>query len=87
MIPESQDREPRGDQAPVALGVLGGVGVLATIDFDHQPALRAGEIQDVAVERVLAAEFAALQLTAMGLTIDILTPEQVKYLSSWEEGT
>ncbi|MDO8469231.1 MAG: adenosylhomocysteinase, partial [Candidatus Peribacter sp.] len=32
-------------------------------------------------------QIAALQLTAMGLTIDTLTPEQVKYLSSWEEGT
>ena len=32
-------------------------------------------------------EIAGLQLTAMGLRIDELTPEQVKYLSSWEEGT
>ncbi len=28
-----------------------------------------------------------LQLTAMGLSIDTLTPEQVKYLASWQEGT
>ena len=28
-----------------------------------------------------------LQLTAMGLTIDELTPEQQKYLASWQEGT
>lgn len=28
-----------------------------------------------------------LQLTAMGITIDELTPEQVKYLASWKEGT
>ncbi|KKW38273.1 adenosylhomocysteinase [Candidatus Peribacteria bacterium RIFOXYC2_FULL_55_14] len=33
------------------------------------------------------AEIAQLQLTAMGLTIDKLTPEQVKYLASWQEGT
>ena len=30
---------------------------------------------------------AGLQLTAMGLTIDELTAEQKKYLSSWQEGT
>jgi len=30
---------------------------------------------------------AALQLQAMGITIDQLTPDQKKYLSSWEEGT
>jgi adenosylhomocysteinase len=30
---------------------------------------------------------AALQLKAMGLTIDTLTPEQVEYLKSWREGT
>ena len=28
-----------------------------------------------------------LQLTAMGLSIDTLTPEQIKYLQSWQEGT
>ena len=28
-----------------------------------------------------------LQLTAMGLHIDTLTPEQEKYLASWREGT
>ena len=32
-------------------------------------------------------EIAQLQLTAMDLSIDTLTPEQVKYLGSWEEGT
>ena len=30
---------------------------------------------------------AELQLQAMGLSIDTLTPEQVKYLNSWKEGT
>jgi adenosylhomocysteinase len=29
----------------------------------------------------------ALQLTEMGITIDELTPEQRKYLASWQEGT
>ena len=32
-------------------------------------------------------EIARLKLLAMGVAIDILTPEQVKYLNSWEEGT
>ena len=32
-------------------------------------------------------EIAGLQLEAMNLSIDELTPEQVKYLASWQEGT
>jgi adenosylhomocysteinase len=32
-------------------------------------------------------EIARLKLDAMGVTIDVLTEEQVKYLNSWEEGT
>lgn len=32
-------------------------------------------------------EIARLKLAAMGVKIDILTDEQLKYLSSWEEGT
>jgi adenosylhomocysteinase len=32
-------------------------------------------------------EIARLKLDAMGVKIDTLTPEQVKYLNSWEEGT
>ena len=30
---------------------------------------------------------AATKLASMGLSIDSLTPEQAKYLQSWEEGT
>jgi adenosylhomocysteinase len=33
------------------------------------------------------AEIARIKLDAMGIKIDALTPEQVKYLNSWEEGT
>ncbi len=33
------------------------------------------------------ANIARLKLEAMGVKIDTLTPEQVKYLGSWEEGT
>ncbi len=32
-------------------------------------------------------EIARLKLQAMGVEIDVLTPEQQKYLASWEEGT
>jgi adenosylhomocysteinase len=32
-------------------------------------------------------EIARLKLAAMGVSIDTLTPEQVAYLNSWEEGT
>lgn len=32
-------------------------------------------------------EIARLKLSAMGIEIDTLTPEQERYLSSWEEGT
>ncbi|MBN2332885.1 MAG: adenosylhomocysteinase [Deltaproteobacteria bacterium] len=35
----------------------------------------------------LDMEIAALKLKAMGVTIDVLTPEQEKYLNSWEMGT
>jgi adenosylhomocysteinase len=33
------------------------------------------------------AEIARIKLSAMGVKIDTLTAEQVKYLNSWEEGT
>jgi len=32
-------------------------------------------------------EIARLKLAAMGITIDLLTDAQLKYLNSWEEGT
>ncbi len=32
-------------------------------------------------------EIARLKLEAMGVGIDVLTDQQVKYLNSWEEGT
>jgi adenosylhomocysteinase len=35
----------------------------------------------------LDREIAKLKLDAMGVKIDTLTPEQKKYLESWEEGT
>jgi adenosylhomocysteinase len=39
------------------------------------------------VPEEIDGEIARLKLAAMGLEIDTLTPEQEKYLSSWEEGT
>ncbi len=32
-------------------------------------------------------QIARIKLASMGIQIDVLTPEQVKYLNSWEEGT
>ena len=52
-------------------------------------ARHAGELErkvyDVPAE--IDAEVARLKLHAMGIKIDVLTEEQRKYLSSWEEGT
>jgi len=39
------------------------------------------------VPREIDEEVARLKLASMGITIDELTDEQQKYLSSWEEGT
>ncbi len=39
------------------------------------------------VPEEIDAEIAALKLAAMGVAIDVLTEEQEKYLSSWQEGT
>ncbi|HZK66281.1 MAG TPA: adenosylhomocysteinase, partial [Chloroflexota bacterium] len=43
------------------------------------------KVYDVPVE--MDREIARLKLHAMGVSIDTLTAEQVKYLSSWESGT
>ncbi|WP_129675458.1 adenosylhomocysteinase [Candidatus Chloroploca sp. Khr17] len=40
-----------------------------------------------ALPKNLDQEIAALKLRAMGMTIDVLTPEQELYLNSWQEGT
>jgi adenosylhomocysteinase len=39
------------------------------------------------IPREIDAEIARLKLAGMGVTIDELTPEQHKYLASWELGT
>jgi len=50
----------------------------------HYPELD-NQVYDVPAE--IDAEVARLKLHAMGVDIDTLTEEQVKYLNSWEEGT
>ncbi len=40
-----------------------------------------------AVPQEIDKNVARLKLAAMGMDIDVLTPEQVKYLAGWEEGT
>jgi len=39
------------------------------------------------VPKDIDKEIARLKLLSMGVEIDTLTPEQAKYLSSWEMGT
>jgi len=45
------------------------------------------EKQVYPVPEEIDREIARLKLTAMGISIDTLTPEQEKYLRSWQEGT
>ena len=39
------------------------------------------------VPAAIDQQIAALKLEAMGVEIDVLTPEQEAYLASWQEGT
>ena len=45
------------------------------------------EVTQVPVPTDIDKEVARLKLRAMRVDIDELTPEQVKYLASWQEGT
>jgi adenosylhomocysteinase len=40
-----------------------------------------------AIPAPVDAEIARLKLEALGVRIDTLTPEQVAYLASWQQGT
>jgi adenosylhomocysteinase len=51
----------------------------------HHHAELERKVYDVPME--LDREVARLKLRSMGVTIDVLTPEQEKYLASWESGT
>jgi adenosylhomocysteinase len=39
------------------------------------------------VPEAIDAEVARLKLAAMGITLDLMTPEQLEYVSSWQHGT
>ena len=39
------------------------------------------------VPQAIDKQIAALKLAAMGIQIDVLTPQQAHYLTSWQEGT
>jgi adenosylhomocysteinase len=39
------------------------------------------------VPEAIDRKIASLKLNAMGIEIDVLTPEQTRYLASWDEGT
>jgi len=39
------------------------------------------------VPKNIDKEVARLKLASMSMNIDTLTPEQIKYLASWQEGT
>lgn len=45
------------------------------------------EVKVYTISREMDEEIARLKLEAMGVKFDKLTPEQKKYLSSWQEGT
>ncbi len=45
------------------------------------------ELKVYSVPREIDRQIAALKLNSMGIKIDTLTPEQEKYLTSWQEGT
>jgi adenosylhomocysteinase len=45
------------------------------------------ETKVFAVPEEVDKQVARLKLDALGVKIDILTPEQIKYLNTWEEGT
>ena len=59
-------------------------GLSAAYLAEHHKALEK-KVYDVPVE--IDEEVAKLKLASMGVDIDVLTPEQEKYMASWSEGT
>ncbi len=51
---------------------------------DHHGELANGVFD---VPQAIDVEVARLKLAALGLVLDPLTPEQAKYLASWQQGT
>jgi hypothetical protein len=63
VVPETQDSEAGALQSLRAL-TIDFVGVLSAVDFDDEGTLQTGEIENEIIERMLATEFAAFDLTA-----------------------
>jgi adenosylhomocysteinase len=59
--------------------------VLCVIYLSMQEVALKNEVHPVPEE--IDKEVARLKLAAMHINIDVLTEEQIKYLSSWQEGT
>ena len=60
-------------------------GALAAWDATVDPF--APRVTVYVVPEAIDKEVARLKLKSMGTGIDTLTPEQVKYLATWSEGT
>jgi len=68
IVGEAEDAEALGFEAAGAVGVFGDGDVVGgAVDFDHQAGGEADEIDDVAVEAVLAAEGAGSDALAAEL--------------------
>src|SRR3546814_12285680 len=69
-VPETQDAVTASFQIPGSRGVDGFI-VLAAVEFHHEPAGRAGEIDDVGADRILAAELVAHERAAAQVMPDL----------------
>src|SRR3546814_20117919 len=58
IVPETQDAVTASFQIPGSRGVHGFI-VMAAVEFHHEPAGRAGEIDDVVADRILEAALVA----------------------------
>ena len=63
VVPEAQDAEAFGAEEGVTIKVVEAVAVLAAVDLNDEPGFEADEIEDVAEQRNLAAEFGAGELS------------------------
>jgi hypothetical protein len=63
IVPKPQNCISVFEKHPAAIGVVGGIGMLAAIELDDKIALAAGEIGKVGSDRQLANELVAQQLT------------------------
>ena len=79
--------QPRGRRGPPGAGdghVLRQPGARGRVIVENAASLER-RVYDVPEE--IDQEIARLKLATMGIEIDALTPEQEKYLASWDEGT